>query len=206
MYAQLLIAASFITASYQDVKERSVSDLVWVPALAGVALVFVTLAWRGDFGGGELQLLKLGLIGGIALAFAFIGSIGQADAIAMAFVASDPYAVSPILPLFGAAAVALGHIAYLFAMGIARGVVTVPMDKFLREQRWIPKAIVSDGVRTEVSRDVNVARDEVEASRKGDATVEAAYGVPTVTYLGAGYVAFLVYLLLFDPGAFFSLP
>ncbi|MBI3840668.1 MAG: hypothetical protein HY297_01725, partial [Thaumarchaeota archaeon] len=169
MYAQLLIAASFITASYQDVKERSVSDLVWVPALAGVALVFVTLAWRGDFSGGELQLLKLGLIGGIALAFAFIGSIGQADAIAMAFVASDPYAVSPILPLFGAAAVALGHIAYLFAMGIARGVVTVPMDKFLREQRWIPKAIVSDGVRTEVSRDVNVARDEVEASRKGDA-------------------------------------
>ncbi len=201
MLAQLLVAVSFALASYQDVKERAVHDLTWVPALVGAAYIIFRA-----YPNLELPILKLGLVGGVALAFTLAGGIGQADAIAMALIGADPYPLSPILPLLGAAIVAMAHIGYEFAVGNARGTKTIPMEKFLSEQRWIPKAIVSDGARTEVSRDVNVAREEVEASSKAGASVEVSYGVPTVAYLGIGYLAFIVYLLVFNQAAFFSLP
>lgn len=206
MYAQLLIAASFAIASYQDFKERAVSDLVWVPALAGV--IYTVYALYSYYAPVDLEfvLVKVALIGGIALAFTLLGGIGQADAIAIAFVAADPYILSPFAPLLAAAVVALGHIGYEFAIGNARGGLVVPMEQFLREQRWIPKAIVSDGVRTEVSSDVNVAREEVEAAQKAGASVEVRYGVPTVAYLGIGYVAYLLYLFFFSYPAFAALP
>ncbi len=201
MYAQALIAISFAVASYQDIKDRAVSDLVWVPALAGA--VYIVYAMYPDLG---FQLVKIGLVGVIALSFTFFGAVGQADAIALVFLAADPDRISPILPLFAAAAVALVHIGYEYAVGNARGGLTVPIERFLREQRWIPKAIVAEGVRTEVSRDVNVARDEVEASQKPGSMVEVGYGVPTVAYLGVGYLAYLVYLLAFNQAVFYSLP
>jgi hypothetical protein len=205
LYAQLLIAASFAVASYQDVKERAVNDLVWVPAIAGVAYVVYSMVTTGypDVG---LELVKVALVGGIAVAFAYYGAIGQADAIAMAFVASDPYPLSPIPPLFAAAAIALSHIGYEFAVGNARGGKVITIEKFLREQKWIPRALVADGARTEVSSDVNVAREEVEAKKSPGAMVEVGYGVPTVAYLGIGYLVFLVYLLAFNQAAFFALP
>ena len=201
MYAQLLIATSFVLASYQDYKERTVTDLVWLPAVAGACYAIYA---SGNFL--TLELVKIGLVGGIGLAFAIYGAVGEADAIAMALIASDPNPVSPILPLIGAAVVAVGHIGYEFARGNARGTRTIPMERFLREQKWIPKAIVSGGRRTEVDRDVNVAREEVAAKVSPDALVEVSYGVPTVAYLGAGYIGYLAFLILFVPGTFASLP
>jgi Flp pilus assembly protein protease CpaA len=206
LYAQLLIAASFVIASYSDVKERAVSDLAWIPALIGVGYTFYALYVGSTSSTLEYLLLKVLLIGGIAIGFAFLGGIGQADGIAIAFVAADPYVLSPLAPLFATAAVALVHIGYEFANGNARGAKVIPMAQFLKEQRWIPKAIVSDEGRTEVSSDVNVAREEVEAANKSGAMVEVKYGVPTVAYLGIGYVAYLVYLLAFNYSAFASLP
>ncbi len=201
LLAQLLIGASFAAASYQDVKERAVSDIVWVPALIGSAYVIYSVLPNP-----ELQLIKLGLVGGIALLFAYLGAVGQADSIALVFVAADPYRFSPILPLVGGAAVALVHIGYEAAMGNASGSKTIPMERFLKEQKWIPEAVISNGVREEVNSDVNVARNEVEANPKPGAMVEVKYGVPTVAYLGIGYLAYLAYLLIFNQTALLSLP
>ena len=201
MYSQILICASLVVASYQDVRDRSVYDLVWLPALAGAAVAAVLL-----YPSLELFATKLAIVGGIALVFTLLGYLGQADAIAMAVVASDPFPLSPIPPLFAAAVVALGHIMYEFANGNARGSKQSPIETFLREQRWIPKAVLADGKRTEVSRDVNVAREEAARNPTPGATVEVTYGVPTVAYLGIGYAVYLAYLLIFMPHAFFSLP
>jgi len=206
LYAQLLIAVSFVTAAYQDVRDRAVNDLVWIPAVVGVAYVVYRLYVALPSDSLEFLLVKVLLIGGIAFVFTYIGGIGEADAIAIAFVAADPYTASPLPTLFATAVVALGHIGYEYAVGNARGAKVIPMSQFLREQRWIPKAIVSDDSRVEVNNDVNVAREEVEASQKKDAMVEVRYGVPTVAYLGAGYVIYLVYLLLFNYSAFAALP
>lgn len=108
--------------------------------------------------------------------------------------------------MFAAAVIALSHIGYEFAVGTARGSKTIPIETFLKEQRWIPKAVVKDGERKEVSKDVNEARDEVAALPGSGFSVEVAYGVPTVAYLGAGYAAFIIYLVLFNLNAFLSLP
>lgn len=205
MYAELLIAASLAAAAYQDAKDRAVSDLVWIPAGAAVVLTFYSFYSEGG-AGLEFYLVKLALIGGMALVFTVLGSIGQADGIAIAVVAADPYALSPLAPLLGAAAVATAHIAYEVARGNARGRKAIPMEQFLKEQRWIPKAILSGGSRTEVSRDVNVARDEVEASAGTGAMVEVSYGVPTVAYIGVGFAAYVVYMLLFSYSALAALP
>ncbi len=205
MYAQILIAASFVIAAYQDVRERAVSDLAWIPALIGVAYVVYYLFGTSVLSL-EFLLVKLLLIGGVALAFTFLGGIGQADAIALAFIAADPYPPSPLVALLATAAVALAHIGYEFANGNARGTKTISMAQFLHEQRWIPKAIISGGTRSEVTNDVNAAREEAAESGKPDAMVEVKYGVPTVAYLGVGYVSYLVYLLLFNYSAFTSLP
>jgi Flp pilus assembly protein protease CpaA len=206
LYAQLLIAASFVFAAYQDVRDRAVSDLAWLPALAGVAYVVYSLYAHSQPFQLELLLVKVALIGGIALVFTLLGGIGQADAIALAFIAADPYPISPLPALFATAIVALSHIGYEFAVGNARGAKTIPMARFLREQCWIPKAIVSDGTRTDVNSDVNLAREEVETAGKPDAMVEVRYGVPTVAYLGSGYAIYLIYLFLFNYSTFASLP
>lgn len=204
MYAQLLIALSFVVASYQDVKDRAVSDLVWVPGAAGVIYILYSY-YTGAVPGFEFFLLKLVLIGGVALGFTFFGYVGQADGIAIALIAADPYTLSPILPLMAAAVVALGHIGYEFGRGNVKA-KTISMSQFLREQCWIPKAIIADGTRIEVSSDVNSAREEVEAANKPDAMVEVRYGVPTVAYLGVGYAAYVVYLLAFSFAVFTALP
>ena len=206
MYAQLLIAASFAIASYSDVKERAVSDLAWVPGLIGAGYVIFSVYTRSTFSSFEFLALKIALIGGIALAFAFLGGIGEADGIAIAFVAADPYLLSPLAPLVAPAAVALVHIGYEFAVGTARGGRTIPMEQFQKEQRRIPKAIVTEGSRTEVSSDVNVALEEVVAANRPAALVDVRYGVPTVAYLGVGYVIYLVYMAVFNFGAFAGLP
>lgn len=206
MYAQFLIAASFVFAAYQDVKDRAVSDLVWIPALAGVAYVILSFYIDSSIFDLELVLVKVILIGGIAFAFTFLGGIGQADAIALAFIAADPYSISPLPALFATAVVALSHIGYEFAIGNARGKKIIPMAQFLREQRWIPRAVISEGTRTEVDTDVNLAREDVEAKGRPNAMVEVSYGVPTVAYLGVGYVIYIVYMLVFNFSTLARLP
>ncbi len=205
MYAQILIAVSLGIAAFQDVKDRAVSDLVWIPALGGVAYV-IYLAFTSMNPPLESELVKVAIIGGVALAFVLLGAVGQADAIALAILAADPYRLSPIVPLAFAAGIALVHMGYEFAAGNARGTKTIPMERFLREQRWIPKAVLADGKRTEVDRDVNVARDEVEAANSPGAMVEVSYGVPTVAYIGVGYIAFVVCLAVLNPAVFAMLP
>lgn len=205
MYAQILIAVSFAAAAYQDVRDRAVSDLVWLPAVAGFAYVLYSF-YVGAVPDFWFYFVKLVMIGGVALGFTFFGYVGQADGIAIALVAADPYMLSPLLPLLAAAVVALGHIGYEFGVGNARGTKTIPMAQFLKEQRWIPKAVTSGGTRTEVSSDVNVAREEVEASGNPDAAVEVKYGVPTVAYLGIGFAAYVAYLIVFNYAAFVSIP
>lgn len=205
MYAQILIAVSLGIAAFQDVKDRAVSDLVWIPALVGVAYVFYSASTSMN-PPLEFELVKVAIIGGVALAFVVLGAVGQADAIALVILAADPYRVSPILPLVFAAGVALVHMGYELAVGNARGNKTIPMEKFIREQRWIPKAVIVGDKRTEVNGDVNVARDEAEAANSPGAMVEVSYGVPTVAYLGLGYVAFLIYLVVLNPSVFSMLP
>ena len=206
MYAQLLFAFSFAIASYQDIKDRAVSDLVWIPAVVGAGYVVYSFFTLQTMQSLEFLIIKIVLIGGIMLGFTFFGYIGQADAIALVFVASDPYPLSPLPALLAGGGVALSHIGYEYAVGNIRDGRKIPMEQFLREQRWIPKAVIADGVRTEVSSDVNVAREEVEAKKLQDASVEVSYGVPTVAYYGIGYVFYLVYLVWSNLPAFLSLP
>jgi hypothetical protein len=80
------------------------------------------------------------------------------------------------------------------------------MEQFLKEQKWIPKAVIVDGKRKELDSDVNVARDLAAKDRSEGAVVEVTYGVPTVAYLGLGYLAYLVYLLVFNRATFLTLP
>jgi Flp pilus assembly protein protease CpaA len=201
LFAQLLIGVSFALASYQDVKERAVSDIVWIPALVGAAYVVFS-----KFPYLEVQLIWLGMFGGIAILFAYLGLVGQADSIALVFFAADPYQLLPILPFIAGAVVALGHISFEVAVGNAPRTKTIQIERFLKEQKWIPEAIIIDGVREKVDSDVNVARDDVEAKQKPGAVVEVKYGVPTVAYLGIGYLACLAYLLIFNQAALLSLP
>lgn len=201
MYAQILICASFVAASYQDIRERAVSDLIWVPALVGAAYAFLAL-----YPNLEPLAIKVALLGAVALVCVFLGVIGEADGIAMAFIGADPYLFSTI-PVFVAAVVILAvHIAYEYAAGNLAHRLTVPIEQFLREQRWIPKAVIKDGVRKELERDVNIARDLVSNDPTPGSMVEVQYGVPTVAYLGLGYLAYLVGLAMLYPAAFFALP
>ncbi|MBI2649353.1 MAG: prepilin peptidase [Thaumarchaeota archaeon] len=200
MYAQILIGASLLLAGYQDFRERLVSDLVWIPALIGAALVFILAPslWL-------LVVIRLALVGAISFGFTKYGSIGQADAIALVLVSADPSPLTPIPTLFAGGVVALSHIGYLFLRGYVGKPRLIPIAQFRREARWIPKAIVKGGVKTEVEKDVNINRESVEKIADENTSVEVQYGVPTVSYIGAGYLAYLVYLAIFDPSVLLGL-
>lgn len=194
LFAQVLIGASFALAGYYDYKERAVSDLVWIPGAIGTvyALAVSQNIW--------FSLTKIGLIGGIGLAFVLYGALGEADAIAMALISADPNPLSPFPPLLAGAVVAMGAIGYQVVIGNAGKPKMIEISRFVKEKKWIPKALVIEGVRTEVDPDVNVAREDAEAKQMPGAMVEVSYGVPTVSYLAVGYVAYLVYLLVAYPG------
>src|SRR6202035_4607777 len=108
VYYQLLMLASFLLAGYQDARERLVSDFYWIPGIIAAVLVVAFLPSM-DF----LLLARITLIGVIAFAFTWFGLIGQADAIALALVASDPTPYAPIPVLLGTGVVAIAHIGYL---------------------------------------------------------------------------------------------
>ena len=138
---------SFLIAGYQDVRERLVSDLVWVPAIIGVALALY-------FSPSEdlILLVRIGIIGGIALVIARYGFVGEADGIAFVLVVADPAPLAPLPVLFAIAAVALTHIGYLFATGMAGKNKVISISQFKREARWIPKAVIVGGEKREVDK------------------------------------------------------
>ena len=206
MYGQILIAASFAVAAYQDLKDRAVSDLVWIPAIAGTAFIFYSLAMMGQYADLEFDAIRVLLLGGIAFAMVRFGVLGEADLIALVFFAADPYALGVFFAVIGAVLVLVPHLAYVLLTGEGRGSHIIPVAQFLREQKWIPKATVVEGVRREVDSDVNRAREEVEGLQKEGMQVEVVYGVPDVLYFGIGYVIYLAYLVLFNYPLFSTLP
>jgi len=200
LFYYLLMLASFLLAGYQDVRERLVSDFFWIPGViaAGLALFFLRDL---DF----ILILRIVLIGGIGFAFTWFGFIGEADAIALVLVSSDPAPLAPIPVLAATGVVALGHIGYLYARGMAGKARVITMEQFQKEPRWIPKALIVNGERKEVTSDVNVSREKAEETGAG-AMVEVQYGVPQVTYIAAGYVVYLAYLAIFQPSVLLSFP
>ena len=206
MYAQILLALSFALGSYQDIKERMVSDLVWIPALAGVGIiVYDAFAWSNSFFL-ESELLKLGLAGFLVVVLYFLGIVGQADLIALVFLFSDPYPWSFFYAMIGVAAVMGGHMVTRILRLEPVTKVTMPIERFEREPHWVPSAVVVDGRREDVSRDVNVAREEVLAKRKDGMMVEARYGTPTLAYYGLGYIVYLALLVILSYPTFAALP
>jgi hypothetical protein len=206
VYYQLLMLASFLLAGYQDARERLVDDYYWIPGIIAAVLAVIFLPSM-DF----LLVARITLIGVIAFAFTWFGFIGQADAIALALVASDPTPYAPIPVLLGTGVVAIAHIGYLYVKGTARKSHMVTLHEFRTQAKWIPKALVVNGVRREIASDVNVSRELAEehatAGPDDAATmVEVQYGVPQVTYIAAGFVLYLAYLLIFQPSLFFALP
>ncbi len=198
--------ASFLLAGYQDARERLVSDFYWIPGIIGAVLVVAFLPSM-DF----LLLTRIALIGAIAFVFTWFGLIGQADAIALALVASDPTPYAPIPVLLGTGVIAMAHIGYLYLGGTARKPRTITLDEFRRQAKWIPKALIVDGERREITNDVNISREKAEehagaGAENSTTMVEVQYGVPQVTYIAAGYVAYMVYLALFQPGLLAAFP
>jgi hypothetical protein len=201
LFLQILMAISFLIAGYQDVRERLVSDLVWIPAIIGVALAFIFVP-SADL----LLLVRILIIGGIAFAVTFFGYVGQADSIAFVLVVADPTPLAPLPVLFAIAAVSLSHIAYLYIAGLTGKDKVISIQQFKAEARWIPKAVVVGGVRRDVEDDVNFSREEVDKITDESATVEVQYGVPTVAYIAVGYVIYIVYLAIFQTHILTSLP
>jgi len=206
VYYQLLMLASFLLAGYQDARERLVSDYYWIPGIIA-AVIAVAFLPSMDF----LLLARITLIGVIAFAFTWFGFIGQADAIALALVASDPTPYAPIPVLLGTGVVAIAHISYLYISGTARKPKLVTLQEFRTQAKWIPKALVVNGERQEITNDVNVSRELAEehataGAEDGTTMVEVQYGVPQVTYIAAGFVLYVAYLILFQPALFFSFP
>jgi Flp pilus assembly protein protease CpaA len=206
LYGQILIAASFAVAAYQDLKERAVSDLVWIPAVAGTAFIFYSLATTGQYTDLEFDALRILLLGGMSFVMVYFGVLGEADCIALVFFAADPYVLGVFFAIIGAVIVLIPHLGYVMLTGEGRGSHVVSVERFLKEQKWIPRATMSGGVRSEVDSDVNKAREEVERVQKEGMQVEVVYGVPDVLYFGLGYVLYLAYLVLFNYGLFSSLP
>lgn len=206
MYGQILIAVSFAVAAYQDLKDRAVSDLVWIPAGAGTAFVFYSLATTGQQSELEFDLIRILLLGGMAFVMVYFGVLGEADLIALVFFAADPYSLGVFFAIIGAVVVLIPHLGYVLLTGEGRGSHVIPVAQFLKEQKWIPRATIVEGARQEVDTDVNKAREEVEGLQKEGMQVEVVYGVPDVLYFGLGYIIYLAYLVLFNFSLFTSLP
>ena len=206
MYGQILIAVSFAVAAYQDLKDRAVSDLVWAPAVAGTAYIFYSLATTGQLADLEFDGIRILLLGGIAFVMVYFGVLGEADLIALVFFAADPYTLGVFFAIIGAVVVLIPHLAYVLLTGEGRGSHVIPVQRFLKEQKWIPRATIFEESRHEVDTDVNKAREEVEGLQKDGMQVEVVYGVPDVLYFGLGYIIYLAYLILFNFNLFSSLP
>ena len=82
----------------------------------------------------------------------------------------------------------------------------ISISQFRREARWIPKAVIIGEQKEEVDSNVNLSREDVEKVTDDSAMVEVQYGVPTVAYIAAGYMIYLVYLAIFQTNILLTLP
>jgi hypothetical protein len=206
VYYQVLMLASLLLAGYQDARERLVSDFYWIPGILAAVLVIAFLPSMDFF-----ILARVTLIGVLAFIFTWFGFIGQADAIALTLISSDPTPFAPIPVLVATGVIALVHISYLYITGAAGKGKVITLDEFRKQAKWIPKALVVDGQRREITNDVNVSRELAEehaVASPADAKtmVEVQYGVPQVTYIAAGFAAYLVYLAITQPALLRAFP
>jgi hypothetical protein len=201
LYLQLLMAISFVVAGYQDIKDRLVSDIVWIPAVIGVAISFYFL--RADW---VFLAFEIGLMGVIAFVITWYGFVGQADGIAFILLIAGtiPFGLFPAM--IAVAAVVGAAIGYLYLTGQVGKPKVIPLSQFKKEPRWIPKAVIVGDQRSEVEKDVNISRESMEAVTDESAMVEVQYGVPTVAYLAAGYIVYVIFLAIFQTGTLLSLP
>ena len=57
---------------------------------------------------------------------------------------------------------AIAHIGYLYIKGTARKPHVITLDEFRTQAKWIPKALIVNGERREITSDVNVSREKAE--------------------------------------------
>jgi len=70
MLLQVLVATSFLIAGYLDVKRRRVPDLVWVPAIVGLVLVFYNASAPAN----AFLIVRIVAVGSIPLSSRGVGS------------------------------------------------------------------------------------------------------------------------------------
>ena len=136
VFYQLLMLASFLLAGFQDARERLVSDLYWIPGIVAAGLVVVLLPAMD-----VILLARVALIGVIAFAFTWFGFIGQADAIALTLISSDPAPYAPIPVLVATGMVALGHIGYLYLSGKAKAAAARARSPNVTSNQKIPRQL-----------------------------------------------------------------
>jgi len=198
---QILMAVSFLIAGYQDFRDRLVSDLVWVPAVIGVAVTIYFMPSQD-----LLLIIRIAVVGVIAFVVTRYGFLGEADGIAFVLLVAQPQPFDLLVLLFAIAAVVLTSIAYLYISGLAGKDRTIPIAQFRAEARWIPKAVIVGDVRREVDTNVNVSREDVEKEADESALVVVQYGVPNIEYMAIGYVVYIVFLALFQTNVLLSFP
>ena len=84
--------------------------------------------------------------------------------------------------------------------------IIIPIQQFKSEAKWIPKAVIIGGNRSEMPKDVNVSHDEVEKITDQSAMVEVQYGVANITVLAVAFAIYLAYIIVFQTGLFLKLP
>lgn len=196
-----MMVVSFLVAGYQDFRDRLVSDLVWVPAVIGVAVTLYFMPSQ-DF----LLLIRIAAVGVVAFLVTRYGFLGEADGIAFVLLVAQPQPFDLLVLLFAIAAVVLSAIAYLYLTGLAGKDRTIPIAQFRAEARWIPKAIIVDETRREVDNNVNVSREDVEKEADESAMVVVQYGVPNIEYMAIGYIVYVVFLAVFQTNVILSFP
>lgn len=159
---ELLVVASFAMAGRQDWRKRKVTNIVWLPAVAGVVLSFfvypLALVW---------VIVAVGISSVAWLAFLF-RQMGPGDAVGITLIMFSP--LNAAFVIIWACLFALLHLAVRRQGHEALSKpVMIPKEQKEREPWWMP-----------------TGRPAPEGM------VEVKYGVPTVSYLALGYVvAFL---------------
>ncbi|MGA2200289.1 MAG: hypothetical protein ABSG45_10160 [Nitrososphaerales archaeon] len=201
MFLQILMAISFLIAGYQDLRERLVSDEVWIPASIGIVLLFYFDSSQALF-----LLVWIGIFGLIGFLSTRLGFLGDADGIALVMI-SAWFLRADYLALTASLLIGLfGFLIYLYLAGMLRKGRVITIQQFKSEAKWIPRAIIIGGKRTVINKDVNIAREEVEKVTEGSAEVEVDYGVPNIAMLAVVYVVYVALLAVFQSGTLLALP
>ena len=192
MYAEILASITFALVAYQDLRERMVSDYVWIPAiLAGVVMLWE----RSDVW--VLSLAKVGVFGALGALSIILGLFGQADGLTIIAMAVGTSTLSPVPQMFAAAMVAIAHILYLaIRHGSLKIEKTMAVEEAVKQNVWIPLEVTCDGQTVELDSSPEKAWNALEGYLGRGATVKTSYGVPFAGYLAIGYLAAFVALLV----------